>query len=175
MLAKYSGLVCTIFLIIIMNTSLLTRKMASNMVGILISSPPKFWPLVRRERYKYVFSVLPRPTTHGYHQAATTFAPSAIQALLRIFGQSCSDSKQIRQNSLRQRRRSSPRDGEGLRLCVSVRQPCSSMRQILLWKSTNWCYMLVARPRFSIVLSGWPDLSDSTRKGIRFNEAFCIA
>lgn len=37
--------------------------------------------LIRRERYKYVFSVLPRATTHGYHQAATAFAASAIQAL----------------------------------------------------------------------------------------------
>jgi N-acetylglucosamine malate deacetylase 2 len=37
--------------------------------------------LMRRERYEYVFAVLPRATTHGYHQAATDFAASAIQAL----------------------------------------------------------------------------------------------
>ena len=37
--------------------------------------------LIRQEHYQYVFSVLPRSTTHGYHQAATAFAASAIQAL----------------------------------------------------------------------------------------------
>jgi LmbE family N-acetylglucosaminyl deacetylase len=37
--------------------------------------------LVRRGHYKYILSVLPRATTHGHHQAATTLAACAIQAL----------------------------------------------------------------------------------------------
>ena len=37
--------------------------------------------LVRREHYKYIFTLLPRSTTHGYHQAATLLAASAILAL----------------------------------------------------------------------------------------------
>lgn len=37
--------------------------------------------LIRKERYKYVFALLPRATSHGYHQAATALAASAIQAL----------------------------------------------------------------------------------------------
>jgi len=41
----------------------------------------KIRELIRKERYQYVFAVLPRATTHGYHQAATAFAISAIQAL----------------------------------------------------------------------------------------------
>jgi hypothetical protein len=46
---------------------------------------------------------------------------------------------------------------------------------ILLWKSASCCYSLSTCPRSSIVLLGWPDPPDSSRKGIRFNEAFCIA
>jgi LmbE family N-acetylglucosaminyl deacetylase len=37
--------------------------------------------LMRTEHYRYVFSVLPRATTHGSHQEATSLAASAIQAL----------------------------------------------------------------------------------------------
>lgn len=37
--------------------------------------------LIRREHYQYIFSILPRSTTHGYHQAATAFGLTAIQAL----------------------------------------------------------------------------------------------
>jgi N-acetylglucosamine malate deacetylase 2 len=37
--------------------------------------------LVRREDYKYVFCILPRATTHGYHQAAAVLAASAISEL----------------------------------------------------------------------------------------------
>jgi len=37
--------------------------------------------MVRRGHYKYILSVLPRATTHGHHQAATTLAASANQAL----------------------------------------------------------------------------------------------
>ena len=36
---------------------------------------------MKRERYRYVFSVLPRATTHGSHQEATSLAASAIEAL----------------------------------------------------------------------------------------------
>jgi N-acetylglucosamine malate deacetylase 2 len=41
----------------------------------------KIETLVKRGHYKYVFLVLPRSTTHGHHQAATTLAACAIQAL----------------------------------------------------------------------------------------------
>lgn len=41
----------------------------------------KIAALIRREHYKYIFSLLPRSTTHGYHQAATLLAASAILAL----------------------------------------------------------------------------------------------
>lgn len=37
--------------------------------------------LIRKEHYAYVFSVLPRSTTHGAHQAATAVAASAIDSL----------------------------------------------------------------------------------------------
>jgi LmbE family N-acetylglucosaminyl deacetylase len=37
--------------------------------------------LVKRGHYSYVFSVLPRSTTHGHHQAATALAAYAIQTL----------------------------------------------------------------------------------------------
>jgi LmbE family N-acetylglucosaminyl deacetylase len=37
--------------------------------------------LVKREHYKYVFSILPRSTTHGHHQAATALAAVAILRL----------------------------------------------------------------------------------------------
>jgi LmbE family N-acetylglucosaminyl deacetylase len=37
--------------------------------------------LIRGQRYQYVFAILPRPTTHGHHQAATAFAARAIQSL----------------------------------------------------------------------------------------------
>jgi N-acetylglucosamine malate deacetylase 2 len=37
--------------------------------------------LVKNEHYKYVFSILPRSTTHGHHQAATALAASAIHDL----------------------------------------------------------------------------------------------
>jgi hypothetical protein len=37
--------------------------------------------LVRTEHYKYIFSVLPRSTTHGHHQAATGLAAIAIHSL----------------------------------------------------------------------------------------------
>jgi N-acetylglucosamine malate deacetylase 2 len=37
--------------------------------------------LVKQEHYKYVFTLLPRSTTHGEHQAATVLAATAIQAL----------------------------------------------------------------------------------------------
>jgi LmbE family N-acetylglucosaminyl deacetylase len=37
--------------------------------------------LLKRGHYKYVFSVLPRSTTHGHHQAATALAAHAIQTL----------------------------------------------------------------------------------------------
>jgi LmbE family N-acetylglucosaminyl deacetylase len=37
--------------------------------------------LVRTEHYKYIFSILPRSTTHGHHQAATGLAAIAIQSL----------------------------------------------------------------------------------------------
>jgi LmbE family N-acetylglucosaminyl deacetylase len=48
------------------NSELITTKIAA---------------LVRRGHYRYVLSVLPRSTTHGHHQAATTLAASAIQTL----------------------------------------------------------------------------------------------
>jgi LmbE family N-acetylglucosaminyl deacetylase len=41
----------------------------------------KIATLLKRGHYKYVFSVLPRSTTHGHHQAATALASHAIQAL----------------------------------------------------------------------------------------------
>jgi LmbE family N-acetylglucosaminyl deacetylase len=41
----------------------------------------KIETLVRRGHYKYVLSVLPRSTTHGHHQAATTLAAYAIGVL----------------------------------------------------------------------------------------------
>jgi LmbE family N-acetylglucosaminyl deacetylase len=41
----------------------------------------KIATLVKREHYKYIFSVLPRSTTHGHHQAATALAVDAIQKL----------------------------------------------------------------------------------------------
>jgi len=37
--------------------------------------------LLKQGHYRYVFTVLPRLTTHGHHQAATALAVSAIQAL----------------------------------------------------------------------------------------------
>lgn len=37
--------------------------------------------LIRREHYKYVFSILPRSTTHGQHQAAALLASVAIHEL----------------------------------------------------------------------------------------------
>lgn len=37
--------------------------------------------LVRQKRYKYIFVILPRSTTHGHHQAATALAAIAIQRL----------------------------------------------------------------------------------------------
>jgi LmbE family N-acetylglucosaminyl deacetylase len=37
--------------------------------------------LLRTEHYKYIFSLLPRSSTHGHHQAATTLAAIAIQNL----------------------------------------------------------------------------------------------
>ena len=48
------------------NSALITGKIAT---------------LVKRGHYKYVFSVLPRSTTHGHHQAATELAACAIQRL----------------------------------------------------------------------------------------------
>ncbi len=45
----------------------------------LISS--RIRALIRQEKYRYVFALLPRATSHGYHQAATALAASAIQAL----------------------------------------------------------------------------------------------
>jgi len=45
----------------------------------LISS--RIQALIRQEKYRYVFALLPRATSHGYHQAATSLAASAIQAL----------------------------------------------------------------------------------------------
>jgi hypothetical protein len=36
---------------------------------------------VKKERYRYIFSVLPRSTTHGEHQAATALAAIAVAAL----------------------------------------------------------------------------------------------
>jgi LmbE family N-acetylglucosaminyl deacetylase len=41
----------------------------------------KIAALVRRQHYQYIFTLLPRSTTHGYHQAATLLAASAILAL----------------------------------------------------------------------------------------------
>jgi len=41
----------------------------------------KISTLMRQGHYSYVFSVLPRSTTHGHHQAATALAASAIQSL----------------------------------------------------------------------------------------------
>jgi LmbE family N-acetylglucosaminyl deacetylase len=41
----------------------------------------KIVALLRREHYQYVFSILPRSTTHGHHQAATAFATKAIHSL----------------------------------------------------------------------------------------------
>lgn len=37
--------------------------------------------LVKKEHYRYVFSILPRSTTHGHHQAATALAATAFQDL----------------------------------------------------------------------------------------------
>jgi LmbE family N-acetylglucosaminyl deacetylase len=37
--------------------------------------------LIRGEHYQYVFTVLPRSTTHGHHQAATVLATRAIRML----------------------------------------------------------------------------------------------
>jgi LmbE family N-acetylglucosaminyl deacetylase len=37
--------------------------------------------LIRGEHYQYVFTVLPRSTTHGHHQAATVLATRAIRSL----------------------------------------------------------------------------------------------
>jgi len=48
------------------NSALITTKIAT---------------LVKRRHYRYVFSVLPRSTTHGHHQAATALAAYAIQTL----------------------------------------------------------------------------------------------
>ena len=45
----------------------------------LISS--RIQALIRQEKYRYVFALLPRATSHGYHQAATALAASAIHAL----------------------------------------------------------------------------------------------
>jgi len=36
---------------------------------------------VKKEHYRYVFTILPRPTTHGHHQAATALAATALQDL----------------------------------------------------------------------------------------------
>ena len=41
----------------------------------------KIAALVKKERYQYIFSVLPRSTTHGEHQAATALAAIAVAAL----------------------------------------------------------------------------------------------
>ena len=41
----------------------------------------KIAALVRENHYQYVFSILPRSTTHGEHQAATALAADAIRAL----------------------------------------------------------------------------------------------
>ncbi len=48
------------------NSTLITAKIAT---------------LVKNGHYRYVFSVLPRSTTHGQHQAATMLAASAIERL----------------------------------------------------------------------------------------------
>jgi N-acetylglucosamine malate deacetylase 2 len=48
------------------NSELITTKIAA---------------LVKRGHYRYIFSVLPRSTTHGHHQAATALAAYAIQTL----------------------------------------------------------------------------------------------
>jgi N-acetylglucosamine malate deacetylase 2 len=37
--------------------------------------------LIRGQHYQYVFTILPRSTTHGHHQAATALAVRAIQSL----------------------------------------------------------------------------------------------
>jgi LmbE family N-acetylglucosaminyl deacetylase len=37
--------------------------------------------VLKQGHYRYVFSVLPRSTTHGHHQAATALAANAIQTL----------------------------------------------------------------------------------------------
>ncbi len=37
--------------------------------------------LIRGQQYQFVFTVLPRSTTHGHHQAATTLAARAIHSL----------------------------------------------------------------------------------------------
>jgi LmbE family N-acetylglucosaminyl deacetylase len=37
--------------------------------------------LVKKEHYQYVFSILPRATTHGHHQAATALAAKVIHDL----------------------------------------------------------------------------------------------
>jgi len=37
--------------------------------------------LVKKEHYRYIFTILPRATTHGHHQAATVLAATAIQEL----------------------------------------------------------------------------------------------
>jgi LmbE family N-acetylglucosaminyl deacetylase len=37
--------------------------------------------LVKKEHYRYVFSILPRSTTHGHHQAAMALAATALQDL----------------------------------------------------------------------------------------------
>jgi N-acetylglucosamine malate deacetylase 2 len=41
----------------------------------------KIEALVKKEHYQYIFSILPRSTTHGHHQAATTLAAIAIHDL----------------------------------------------------------------------------------------------
>jgi len=41
----------------------------------------KIESLVKKEHYQYVFSILPRTTTHGHHQAATMLAARAIHNL----------------------------------------------------------------------------------------------
>jgi|HubBroStandDraft_5_1064220.scaffolds.fasta_scaffold75050_2 LmbE family N-acetylglucosaminyl deacetylase len=41
----------------------------------------KIEALVKKEHYQYIFSILPRSTTHGHHQAATALAAIAIQDL----------------------------------------------------------------------------------------------
>ncbi|MBB6145051.1 LmbE family N-acetylglucosaminyl deacetylase [Silvibacterium bohemicum] len=38
----------------------------------------KIETLIKKEHYQYVFSILPRTTTHGHHQAATALAALAI-------------------------------------------------------------------------------------------------